>query len=86
MSLNFYGIYSHVLFINSYFLKGGGYLHLLRNVLPEFLDNLPLEMRLRLRYMHDGCPVHRAAEVVEHLNTTFREKWIGHKLQRSTSR
>ncbi|KOC66071.1 hypothetical protein WH47_01444, partial [Habropoda laboriosa] len=41
------------------------------------LDDMSLAERLSMWYMHDGAPSHFVRNVREHLNTVFRQRWIG---------
>lgn len=53
------------------------YLTFLRDVLPELLHNLPLEVRLNMWFQHDGAPPHFANEVRDFLNEVYSDQWIG---------
>ncbi|KAJ8937130.1 hypothetical protein NQ318_000625 [Aromia moschata] len=53
------------------------YLRLLRDELPKLLENLPLQLRLNMRFQHDGAPPHRARRVQQYLNYVYPDKWIG---------
>lgn len=58
-------------------LNGQTYLQFLVNTLPDLLDDIPLEQRLTMWYMHDGAPAHFAVNVRTHLDHQYGEKWIG---------
>lgn len=58
-------------------LSAQSYIVFLRDVLPDLLQDVPLQQRLDLWFQHDGAPAHFANDVREHLNLVFREKWIG---------
>lgn len=58
-------------------LNGQIYLEFLSNTLPELLDDIPLEHRQTMWYMHDGAPAHFSVGVRRHLNNQFGEQWIG---------
>lgn len=58
-------------------LNGESYLDFLQNNLPLLLEDLPLEIRRNLWFMHDGAPPHFARAVREHLNLLFQNRWIG---------
>lgn len=59
-------------------LTGGTYLEMLRNVIPDLLDDLPLAVPMEnLYYQQDGCPAHYHRAVREHLNSVFPQRWIG---------
>lgn len=58
-------------------LTGIRYRHFLENTLPNLLDDVPLETRLNMWFLHDGAPPHISVEVRRHLNQTFPDRWIG---------
>ena len=58
-------------------LNGRKYLQMLQNVLPELLEEVPLDLRRTMWYLHDGAPPHFTINVREHLNQQFSNKWIG---------
>lgn len=58
-------------------LTGVDYLQLLDNILPDFLDNLPLAELQRFRFQQDGAPPHYAGVVREWLNVVLPHQWIG---------
>lgn len=58
-------------------LNGDNYLNFLRDDLPELLEDLPLDIRQLLYFMHDGAPAHYRVTVREFLNETFSNRWIG---------
>jgi hypothetical protein len=58
-------------------LNGVEYLNFLDNVSYELLEDLPLAVRERIWYLHDGAPCHYALIVREWLNNNFPERWIG---------
>lgn len=53
------------------------YLVLVRDILPELLEQLPLEVRANLWFQHDGAPPHFGNIVRNHLDAAFGEQWIG---------
>ena len=55
----------------------GNYIIFIREILPEMLENVPLQVRQRLRFQHDGTPALFALEVREYLNNVFPYRWIG---------
>lgn len=61
-------------------MNGETYLEFLRNTLPgllaESLEDVPLQYRREIWYMHDGAPPHRSRKVTDYLNRSF-ENWIG---------
>lgn len=58
-------------------LNGDNYLNFLRDDLPELLEDLPLDIRQLLYFMHDGAPAHYRVTVREFSNETFPNRWIG---------
>lgn len=58
-------------------LNGRRYLRFLRRHLPGLLEDVPLEQRQNLWYMHDGAPAHFAAAVRRHLTRRYGQRWIG---------
>ena len=40
-------------------------------------ENVPLQVRQRLRFQHAGSPAHFALDVREYLNNVFPNRWIG---------
>lgn len=60
-------------------LNRHNYLAFLRDVLPWHIAraNIPIEIRPTIIFMHDGCPVHFARIVREHLDDEYGENWIG---------
>lgn len=55
---------------------GNAYLNFLQNELPVLLEDIPLDVRRRMIYQHDGAPPHFSRAVRQHLNETFTS-WIG---------
>ena len=55
----------------------GNYIVFIRDILPEMLENVPLQVRQRLWFQHDGAPAHFALDVREYLNNVFPNRWIG---------
>ncbi|CAK9820332.1 hypothetical protein ANTPLA_LOCUS10558 [Anthophora plagiata] len=58
-------------------LNGATYQHFLEHVLPNLLEEIPLEIRKNMYFQHDGAPAHYAANVRAYLDETFRDRWIG---------
>lgn len=58
-------------------LTGEIYLQHLQNTLPDLLDDLPLELRRNMWFMHDGAPPHYTLNVRNYLNQQYPNKWIG---------
>ncbi|XP_069679831.1 uncharacterized protein [Periplaneta americana] len=57
-------------------LTGDRYIHFLQHELPTLLE-VPLQIRITMWYQHDGSPPHSALRVMDHLNDTYPEQWIG---------
>lgn len=80
-SLNVWGGVLGEYVIGPYFFErrvtGEVYLDFLENRLPELLENVPLNIRQRMWYLHDGAPVHHTQPISNYLNTNFPERWIG---------
>ena len=45
--------------------------------LHEILEQVPVDIRLRTRFMHDGAPPHFSRVARQFLNQHFANKWIG---------
>ncbi|KAJ4431034.1 hypothetical protein ANN_19627 [Periplaneta americana] len=58
-------------------LHGSNYFVFLRDVLPELLENISLNIRERIWFQHDGAPPHLDRRVRNHLNATLPDRWIG---------
>ena len=54
----------------------GNYIIFIRGILPEMLENLPLQVRQRFWFQHDGAPAHFALDVREYPNNVFPNRWI----------
>lgn len=67
--------------IGPYFIDGTlnsrKYEQILTEVLPQFLEDIPLCIRQSMWYQHDGCPAHSAQIITEVLNRKFGDHWIG---------
>ncbi|KAJ8982674.1 hypothetical protein NQ317_017664 [Molorchus minor] len=50
---------------------GNSCLDFLQNTLPDLFDDLPLNLRNQMYFMHDGAPPHFARIVREYLNEQF---------------
>lgn len=53
------------------------YLNFLRNDLPNYLEEIPLQVRRSIWFHQDGAPPHNARIVSNYLNTIFGNQWIG---------
>ena len=49
----------------------------LSDTLPLLLDDVPLGVRRRMWFQHDGTPAHNAVNARRHLNEVFGNRWIG---------
>lgn len=58
-------------------LTGEIYLNFLRVHLPGLLEEIPLQIRRNMWFMHDGAPAHFTLVVRNFLNTTYGHRWIG---------
>ena len=55
----------------------GNYIIFIRDILPEMFENVPLQVRQRLWFQHDGAPTHFVLDVREYLHNVFPNRWIG---------
>ena len=58
-------------------LTGQNYEIFLREVLPFQLEDVPLVIRNRMWFQHDGAPAHNYVAVRRHLDNIFPQRWIG---------
>jgi hypothetical protein len=58
-------------------LNGEGYLNFLQNELSDLLDDVPLQVRRGMWYLHDGAPTHSARGVKNWLDANLENRWIG---------
>lgn len=58
-------------------LNGEEYLNFLQTNLQELLEDVPLQYRAGMWFMHDGSPVHFSRSVTRYLNNTYGNHWIG---------
>ncbi|CAK9829671.1 Transposable element Tc3 transposase [Anthophora retusa] len=58
-------------------LNGDNYLVFLKNVMPDILDEVPLNVRNQIIFQNDGCPAHQRLTVRNFLNEQFPNRWIG---------
>lgn len=58
-------------------LTGAVYKDFILNTLPELLEDVPLQIRGSIWFMHDGAPVHFSRIVREVLDDLYHAKWIG---------
>jgi hypothetical protein len=57
-------------------LTGNHYRDILLHDLPKLLEVVPLAVRARVWYMHDGAPAHFSRVVRDVLNNTYHDRWI----------
>ncbi len=53
------------------------YLNFLVNELPQYLEDVELNVRPNLIYQHDGAPCHYGRNVTNWLNLNYENRWIG---------
>jgi len=58
-------------------MTGQNYLDFLQNELPKQLEDVPLATRIAMYFQHAGAPSHYTRQVLQHLNDTFPNRWIG---------
>jgi hypothetical protein len=58
-------------------LNGEGYLNFLQNEQSDPLDDVPLQVRRDMWYLHDGAPAHSARGVKNWLDANLENWWIG---------
>lgn len=58
-------------------MDGLQYLQFLRNDLPGLLEDVPLEVRGRMWFLHDGAPPHYRLVVRDYLTQLNGIRWIG---------
>lgn len=58
-------------------MDGHQYLEFLQNDLPLLLEDVPLAVRARMWFLHDGAPPHFRLEVRNFLNEVQQIRWIG---------
>jgi len=58
-------------------LTGAMYLQFLEDELPDYLEDIPLDLRETMYFQQDGAPAHNSRIVNAFLNRTFPGKWIG---------
>ena len=59
-------------------LTDAWYLQLLQNVMPRFLENLPVFYLRNIWLQHDGAPAHKTSPVKKYLFMEFRNQMIGY--------
>jgi hypothetical protein len=58
-------------------LRGRLYRDFLLHDLPKLLEDVPLAVRARMWYMHDGAPAHFSRAGRDVLSNTYHNRWIG---------
>lgn len=58
-------------------LNGETYKLFLENDLPLLLEEVNVNLRRHMVFQNDGAPCHYAAQVRNHLNETYPNRWIG---------
>ena len=58
-------------------LKGTKYVDFMSTRLHEILEEVTVDIRLRMRFMRDGAPPHFIGVTKRPLNQNFANKWIG---------
>ena len=58
-------------------LNGENYAIFLDRTLPELLEEVPLDIRRRMWFQHDGAPPHFSIVARQVLNRDYRNRWIG---------
>ena len=58
-------------------MTGQNYLDFLQNKLPKQLEDVPLATRIAMYLQHDGAPSHYTRYVMQHLNDTYLNRWMG---------
>lgn len=58
-------------------LKGGHYEEFLRNELGPLLEDVKLETKRRMVFLHDACPADYRITVRQWMDTSFPKRWIG---------
>lgn len=67
--------------IGPYFFEqrvtGEVYLDFLQNYLPGLFAERAIEIPQEMWFLHDGAPVHHTRPIINFLNNTYRDRWIG---------
>lgn len=58
-------------------LTGESYTDFLQHHLPILLEDVPLNVRANMWFMHDGAPAHFSVVARQHLDITYPNRWIG---------
>ena len=57
-------------------LTGEAYLRFLQEVLPQLLEDVPLDKRSRMDFQHDGAPPKSSRGATNFINYRFPGRWI----------
>jgi len=60
-------------------MTGDSYHQFLQNDLPEHLEDVSLDTRRHMYLQHDGSPIHYTRKVIQNLNNTYPNRWIGRR-------
>ena len=58
-------------------MTGQNYLDFPQIELPKQLEDVPLATRIAMYFQHDGALSHYTRHVMQHLNDTLPNRWIG---------
>lgn len=58
-------------------LNGDAYCHFLEEELPQLFDDVPVQIRQELWFMHDGAPAHFSNNARRYLDEVYANRWIG---------
>ena len=58
-------------------LNANNYLVFLQEVLPDLLEDVPLNLYADHWFRQDGCPAHFGVGVLAHLDAEYPNRWIG---------
>ncbi|GBL86758.1 hypothetical protein AVEN_96002-1 [Araneus ventricosus] len=64
-------------------LTSARYLELLLDVIPDFVENLPLFQLRNVWFQHDGAPEHKTSSVKQNLVEELTEQIIGYGVSKS---
>ncbi|KAF2896917.1 hypothetical protein ILUMI_09258 [Ignelater luminosus] len=60
-------------------LNGVADLNFLQNTLPDLMDDLQLDLRTNMWFLHSGSSLHFTSNVQTDLHAQFSNKWIGRR-------
>lgn len=58
-------------------LKGDTYTHFFEEILPVPLEDVSLDFKPQLSFVHDGTPSHVSVRTRQYLNEAYSNYWIG---------